>query len=308
MDNPKIIFMGTPHFAVPTMEALHEKYGLDAVVTVPDKKQGRGRKIIPSPVKRKAEEFGVQVLQPKSLKDEYFQKKIEELEPDIICVVAFKILPKEIFNAAKIASFNIHGSILPKYRGAAPINHAIINREKKSGVTSFILKEKVDTGNILITKEINIHEDMTAGELHDALMPLSAEAAVETVGLLVSGDYETIEQDESKATPAPKIFREDCKIDFNKEAADVKAFLLGMNPIPGAWCYLDDKILKLFRCNISESKNLKPGEYIIEDNNFYIQTADKSLEITELQLEGKKAMKTVDFLAGFRGDNKGKLK
>ena len=242
-----IIFMGTPEFAVPTLEAIHKEFGVRAVVTVPDKPKGRGKKMLPSPVKLKALELGLPVLQPEKLKDESFYKELKQYNPDIMAVVAFRILPESIFEMANIGTFNIHGSLLPKYRGAAPINWAIINGDKESGLTSFLLKKIVDTGDMLLQNPVKIPEGSTAGDLHDMLMPVSAKLAVDTIKLLLDGDYQLMPQDNSKASPAPKIFREQCEINFAQHARDLRNYIHGVSPVPGAWTIWNGKRLKILR-------------------------------------------------------------
>ena len=296
--------MGTPEFAVPTLDAIHKKFGVCAVVTIPDKPKGRGQKLSASPVKNYAIEKGIEIIQPISMKDLDFAEKLKQINPDIIVVVAFRILPKEIYSIANIASFNIHGSLLPKYRGAAPINYAILNNEKISGVTSFILQEKVDTGNILLKKEIELPNNCTAGDLHDLLMPISAECAIETIELLLSGNYTPLKQDDSLASPAPKIFRENCKINFNNSSEYLRCFINHISPIPGAFTIFNDKNLKILRAEIS-NKQISAGNFLIEDDNFYAGTNDSALKLIEIQLEGKNAVKVLDFLRGYRGEKKG---
>lgn len=307
MSRPKIVFMGTPEFSVPTLKALHESFDIQAVVTVPDKPKGRGQKMMPSPVKAAAEELGLRVLQPVSLKNEDFINELKEIDADIFCIIAFRILPTAVFTLPKIASFNVHTSLLPKFRGAAPINWAIIKGEKKSGVTSFILDENIDTGNIVGTREVAIGESMTAGELHDELMPLAAELAVETCEQLLSGEYQRLEQDDRLASPAPKIFREDCKIDFNLGAEDLKNFINGMSPIPGAWTELEGKKVKLLKSEISDEISTKPMHYLIKNDNFLLQTSSGTVKVLVIQPEGKKVMQIRDFLAGYRGNKEGIL-
>lgn len=299
--------MGTPEFSVPTLKSLHEKYDIPVVVTVPDKPKGRGQKMMPSPVKAAAEGLGIRVLQPVSLKDKDFINELKDINADLFCIVAFRILPKEVFTLPKIASFNVHTSLLPKYRGAAPINWAIIKGEKKSGVTSFILDENIDTGNIVGTREVPIGESMTAGELHDELMPLAAELAVETCEQLLSGNYQLLKQNDSLATPAPKIFREDCRIDFNMDGQDLKNFINGMSPIPGAWTEFDGRKVKLLKSEFYEENHTKPKHYLIKNDNFLLQTATGTVKVLVIQPEGKKVMQIRDFLAGFRGNKEGIL-
>ena len=299
--------MGTPEFSVPTLKSLHEKYDIPVVVTVPDKPKGRGQKMMPSPVKAAAEGLGIRVLQPVSLKDKDFINELKDINADLFCIVAFRILPKEVFTLPKIASFNVHTSLLPKYRGAAPINWAIIKGEKKSGVTSFILDENIDTGNIVGKREVPIGESMTAGELHDELMPLAAELAVETCEQLLSGNYQLLKQNDSLATPAPKIFREDCRIDFNMDGEDLKNFINRMSPIPGAWTEFDGRKVKLLKSEFYEENHTKPKHYLIKNDNFLLQTASGIVKVLVIQPEGKKVMQIRDFLAGFRGNKEGIL-
>ena len=299
-----IVFMGTPDFAVPSLEALHSAFGVKAVVTNPDKPQGRGLKLTPSPVKKAALALDIPILQPQSLKNEEFQNELAALHPDIICVIAFKILPKSVYSLGKIGTFNVHGSLLPRYRGAAPIQWTIINGDKETGVTTFLLNDTVDTGNILLQKKYRIKENMTFGELYHELMPLAAEIAVETTSLLLTGQYSASPQDNSLATPAPKIFRDQCMIDWNLPAQTVINFIHGVSPIPAAWTYLPYGAVKIFACRLSE-KQIPQGKFCIEDNRLFIGCASNSCEITELQIEGKPRMQVQQFLNGYRGEKTG---
>lgn len=306
-----IVFMGTPDFAVASLKAIHAHFPVAAVVTVPDKPKGRGLEVQPSAVKKAALELGIStILQPDSLKDTTFQEALSALQPDIIAVVAFRILPREVYTMARLGSFNIHGSLLPKYRGAAPINWAIINGDTESGVTSFLLADSVDTGAILGKRVIAIPDGMTAGELHDALMPLGAELAVETCQMLASGDISPLLQEEKEATKAPKIFRETCRIDWNRPAYAVRNHIHGLSPYPGAWTLMPDgKTLKIMRCRIPQPTvihSLKQGEYRIEGDEWFIGCADATcVQILEIQPEGKRVMLVSDFLRGFRGQLEG---
>ena len=299
--------MGTPEFAVPALSAIHSKYGISAVVTVPDKPKGRGLKLIPSPVKEKAFELEIPVFQPEKLKDEDFIQSIRVLEPDIIVVIAFRILPRELFTIPKLASFNIHGSLLPKYRGAAPINHAIINGETRSGLTSFILQDKVDTGNILLKKEVEISLDMSAGELHDLLMPQAAELSIETIELLLRGNYTPLIQDESLSSPAPKLNKENTLINWRMTAQQIINFIRGLSPYPTAWTNMDDAPIKILKALKIDSNNLEPGKYSITKKQFLVGTSDIDISITYLQPPNKKSMPVSDFLNGYRGANEGFL-
>lgn len=310
-----IVFMGTPDFAVASLHAIHKHFPVRAVVTVPDKAKGRGLVVQPSAVKKAALELGITtIFQPDSLKDTTFQEALSALQPDIIAVVAFRILPREVYTLARLGSFNIHGSLLPKHRGAAPINWAIINGDTESGVTSFLLADSVDTGAMLGKRTITIPDGMTAGELHDVLMPLSAELAVETCRMLISENITPLPQDEQEATRAPKIFRETCHIDWQKSAREVRNHILGLSPHPGAWTLMQDgKTLKIMRCALAEAnsesnfvRSLKQGEYCIEKEQWFVGCANGSrVQILEIQPEGKRVMSVSEFLRGFRGHHEG---
>lgn len=306
-----IVFMGTPEFSVPSLVDINEHYNVKAVVTVPDKPQGRGNKVIPSPVKVKALELGIPVFQPTSLKDNEFLAEIESLKPDIFVVIAFRILPYELYSIPKIGSFNVHASLLPKYRGAAPINWAIINGEVKTGLTTFLLASKVDTGNILLQRTIDITSDTTAGDLHDTMMPLASEMALDTIKLLLDNNYTLIEQDNSMATPAPKIFPENCKIDWGIDCNSVRNFIHGVSPVPGAWTMMKEQKLKIFRAEIIESElesDKVPGEFYIEKGKFIIHCKYGKIIPKVLQIQGKKVLNINDFINGYRGETTGILK
>ncbi len=302
---PNIVFMGTPEFAVPTLDKLHETFGVKAVVTVPDKPQGRGKKVMPSEIKIKALKLGIPLLQPDKLKDENFIKELKTYEPDIMVVLAFRILPEEVFSLSNIATYNIHGSLLPKYRGAAPINWAIMNGEKTTGLTSFILEKKVDTGNILLQKAIDIPEGATAGDLHDLMMPEAAQMAIDTCNLLHSGDYKLMKQDDTLASPAPKIFPEFCKISWNQHAQILRNFIHGLSPFPGAWTIWNGERLKILRVEFSACGKGVPGTYSINDNIMNVQCDKGIISLREIQLPGKRPMKIQDFLRGYRGIKEG---
>lgn len=304
-----IIFMGTPDFAVPTLIALHKEFGVCAVVTVPDKPQGRGLHLQASAVKRAAIELGITtILQPNSLKDEQFQQELYALEPDIMCVVAFRILPAQVYSMARKGAFNIHGSLLPKYRGAAPINWAIIRGEEQTGVTSFLLADKVDTGTMIDRRVVPITDTMTAGELHDALMPRAAELAVQTTHLLLGGTIYPEVQNDAQATTAPKIFRAMCVIDWTQSAIAIRNFIHGLSPSPGAWTLLDGKPCKILRAVVdTQHRHIAPGEYHRYDMALHIGCGTASLRIVTIQPEGKKVMAVEDFLRGWRSAERGML-
>ncbi len=298
--------MGTPEFAVASLEAIHKVYSVAAVVTTPDKPQGRGLKVLPSPVKAAAQQLGVDtILQPASLKAPEFRQAIEELAPDIIAVVAFRILPRSIYTLARLGSFNIHASLLPRYRGAAPINWAIINGDSETGATSFLLADSVDTGAVLDMRSLGIPDGMTAGELHDTLMPIAAQLAADTCRALAEGTAVGRPQNDEQATLAPKIFRADCRIPWHKSARDVRNFIHGMAPYPGAWTEMHGKTLKILRAELHEHSALHIGEFAIGNGVFRVGCGSGEIAVRQLQPEGKKALSIDDFMRGYRGPDQG---
>ena len=300
-----IIFMGTPEFAVPSLEILlSSHHNISAVVTVPDKPQGRGLKLSESDVKRFALSRNLKVLQPDKLKDNDFIKEIISLAPELIVVVAFRILPKEIFTIPKFGSFNLHASLLPKYRGAAPINWALINGDTESGVTTFFLKERVDTGNVIIQNKCSIEEDDDAGTLHDKLSKLGASTVLSTVNLIemTNGNVQVYEQDEVLFTTAPKITKEFCKINWDNRAATVYNFIRGLSPYPASYSIMDGKMIKIFKTAKTDndsSGNFQPGKINVINGKILVDCADGKLEILSLQMEGKKRLNSREFLNGF---------
>jgi methionyl-tRNA formyltransferase len=297
----KIVFMGTPEFAVPSLDILVKNgFNVACVVTVPDKPQGRGLKLSQSEVKKYALEHNLPILQPEKLKDEKFIKYLEELSPDIIVVVAFRILPREVYSLAKLGAFNLHASLLPKYRGAAPINWAIINGETKTGVTTFFLDDKVDTGNIIFQEEVDINSDETAGDLHDKLMQIGANLVLKTVHAILNNNAPRIQQSDLKATPAPKIFKEHCKIDWNNQMEKIHNLIRGLSPYPAAFTTYKGKIIKIYKSEKTNTKvDLLPGSVLVIKEDLFVACNDSYLKIIELQLEGKKRLKTEEFLRGF---------
>ncbi len=307
----KMVFMGTPDFAIPSLDILLKNdYEVLAVVTAPDEPKGRGYKVSAPPVKTFALEYNLKVLQPENLKDEKFIAELKSLNPDLFVVVAFRILPKEVFTIPPLGTINLHASLLPKYRGAAPINWAIINGETETGVTTFFINEKVDTGNIILQKKIKIDLDETAGEVHDKLSLLGAEALLETIKLIESGNVNPIPQDDSLATPAPKIKKEMCQINwFEKGTFQAHNFIRGLSPQPGAFTFLDGKLVKIYRTKLVpsefelKSSDLKPGQIVIDERKgeMYVICADlKPIQIVELQIEGRKKLEAGEFLKGLR--------
>ncbi len=301
----RIVFMGTPDFAVASLEALiKSKYQVVGVVTAPDRPAGRGQKIKESAVKQCAQMFDIPVLQPERLRSPEFLKQLKELEADLQVVVAFRMLPEVVWNMPKKGTINVHASLLPQYRGAAPINHAILNGEKETGVTTFLLNHQIDTGNILLSKKIEISKTDDAGTLHDKLMHLGAHLLIETVDLLSANNITPTPQESlienENLKPAPKIFRNDCKIDWTKDSETIYNHIRGLSPYPGAFTELDNKTLKIFKSKKGdETLKHQPGQLVTDGKSFIkIATQDNYLYLLELQLQGKKKMNTEDFLRG----------
>ncbi|MFB6231021.1 MAG: methionyl-tRNA formyltransferase [Salinibacter sp.] len=296
----RVIFMGTPEFAVPSLTALIEaEYAPVAVATGPDRPRGRGQTVSPTPVKKVAQEAGIDpILQPEDVTDDAFAEAVADLEPDVIAVVAYKILPPTVFTTAADGAFNLHGSLLPKYRGAAPINHAIMNGETKTGVTTFFLEPSVDTGDIILQKRMSIAPDETAGEVHDRMKELGAEAVVETVRQIEEGTVETRPQDDEKATPAPKIHDEDCEVPWDQSAEDVHNHVRGLSPHPGAWTTHDDTRLKLYRTQPADGEGA-PGEVLAAQEQLLVACGTGAVEVVSLQQPGRERLTANDFLNGY---------
>lgn len=297
----RLIFMGTPDFAVPSLRTLHDAgHEIAAVVTAPDRKRGRGQKISFTPVKEFALAQNIPVLQPESLKDAAFHTALASFQAECFVVVAFRILPAEIFTLPSKGSFNLHASLLPKYRGAAPINWALMNGETESGVTTFFLKEKVDTGSIILQERVDVTADMTAGQLHDRLAVLGADVVRRTVGMIEDGTVQTQPQDETLATPAPKIFRETCAIPWEKSATEVHNHIRGLSPYPAAWTMLGGRQLQILRSAvIEEQRSGIPGMVLESAGSLQIQCGRGSIAVLELKPEGKKRMTTEEYLRGY---------
>lgn len=297
----RIVYMGTPEFAVAALEALVEGgYNVVGVVTMPDKPVGRhGSVLQASPVKQYAVDKGLKVLQPERLKDESFLGELRALRADLQIVVAFRMLPEVVWSMPPLGTFNAHASLLPKYRGAAPINWAIIRGERETGMTTFMLKHEIDTGDIIQQVRVPIFEGDNAGTLHDRLMTLSASLVTETVDSLIEGTLVTHPQQDAEATDAPKIFRETCKIDWNRPTAEVHNFIRGLSPYPGAWTMLGDKVLKIFESTPHPGEHEAPGTLYSDGRSVLeISAADGVIRVKTLQMEGKKRMSTEDFLRG----------
>ncbi len=298
----KIIFMGTPDFSIPSLKILLEsKHDVLAVVTASDKQRGRGRKISSTPVKKFAIENNIPVLQPEKLKNNpEFVEHLKKFDADIYIIVAFKILPPEVFTIPAKGSFNLHASLLPKYRGAAPIQWALIKGETETGLTTFKLAEKVDTGNIYIQQRVEIYPEDNFETLHDRLSELGAEVVLKTVNLIETGNFILQEQDNSLATPAPKITKEIAKIDWDKSAIEIHNLIRGLSPIPGAFFELNGKIIKIYKSEFVNRTDLSPQQIERTKNELIIGCGKDALKILELQQEGKKRMGIEEFLRGFR--------
>ncbi len=295
--------MGTPDFAVPSLEILlKNNYRVAAVVTAPDKPRGRGRQVSFTPVKEYAMAHSLSLLQPESLTAASFISALASLRSDLFVIVAFRILPPQVFSIPAAGTFNLHASLLPKYRGAAPINWAIINGEKESGVTTFFLQEKVDTGNIILQARVAISETMTAGELHDTLAEVGAEIVLQTVRLIERGKAQPRKQDDTFSSPAPKIFKDDCRIDWNKPATSVHNFIRGLSPHPAAWTVHDGTMLKVYMAENSEFRiqNPEAGRVNVSGGKLYVATGDGTISVLEVQQEGKKKMGAEEFLRGYK--------
>lgn len=295
--------MGTPDFAVPSLDILVKNgYNIVGVVTSADKYGGRGmKKLIESPVKKYAVEKGLRVLQPKNLKSPEFVDELKSLKADLQIVVAFRMLPEVVWNMPPLGTYNLHSSLLPKFRGAAPINWAIIKGEKETGVTSFKLQHKIDTGDILFQEKLKIGEEETAGELHDRLMDLGAGVVLKTVNAIKQGKVELHAQDDIEATKAPKIFTEDCEINWDDTTSNIHNFIRGLSPYPGAWTILDGKVFKIFKAvKLENQQNDKPGK-IFTDNKKVLQisTNDGLIDVMEIKMQGKKKMDIRSFLNGY---------
>lgn len=305
MKELRIIFMGTPDFAVNSLRALVEaNYRIVGVITAPDRPAGRGRKLNESAVKKYATSQGLNILQPTNLKDPDFCKLLKDLEADLQVVVAFRMLPKQVWSMPKLGTFNLHASLLPEYRGAAPINWAIINGELKTGVTTFFINEEIDTGSVILQKEVEIAQDMSAGDLHDILMQLGSTAVIETVELIKKGSLKTIPQNEGNYKPAPKLNKENCRINWTKSKIEIFNHIRGLSPYPGAWCILDNDQkrieLKVYKTKIlNESHELDPGTIVASKKNLKVAVENGFIEILDLKLAGKKRMDTKSLLNGY---------
>lgn len=299
----KVVFLGTPDFSVPSLDAIIKAgFEVVAVVTAPDKPAGRGMKLQSSAVKKYAGEHHIPVLQPAKLKDPIFIEQLRSYKADVQVVIAFRMLPEEVWNMPPMGTINLHASLLPDYRGAAPINWAIINGETETGVSTFLLKHEIDTGDIIFRENVTITHDMNAGELHDLLMNVGAEVIVKTLHAVESGHYTPIPQHNNSTKLAPKIFTEQCKIDWNRDGEQIYNQIRGLSPYPGAFTTLDQKILKIYQATFTPG-NTTTGTGIYDtDHKTYLRISciNGWLNLKEIQLEGKKRMFAEEFLRGFK--------
>jgi methionyl-tRNA formyltransferase len=308
----RIVFMGTPDFAVASLDALVQAgFDIVGVITAPDKPAGRGMKLTESAVKKYAVEKGLHVLQPEKLKDPAFLEKLRGLKADLQVVVAFRMLPEIVWNMPPMGTLNLHGSLLPQYRGAAPIHWAVINGEKQTGVTTFQLKHEIDTGNILLQESFPIGDDETTGEVHDRMKIIGAALLVKTVKGLADGSLKSKEQSSlpggsSQLKHAPKLFTETSQINWHQPASVIHNLVRGLSPFPGALTMLDGKIMKVYRSKIERNTHHHSPGTVVSDGKTYLKFAcnDGYIHILDLQLEGKKRMTVADFLRGYRILNK----
>jgi len=300
----KIIFWGTPDFAIPSLKILLENnHQILAVVTAPDKERGRGQKVSFTPVKEFAVQKNMPVLQPEKLIEPNFLETLKTFHCELYIVVAFKILPREIFTIPKYGSFNLHASLLPKFRGAAPIQWALIKGETETGVTTFALEEKVDTGNIYLQRKIPILPEDNFETLHDKLSLLGAEVVLETVNSIENGTAQMQKQSDELASSAPKITKEMMQINWNKLAEEIHNLVRAFSPFPGASFIHNEKLIKVYRTKINNSMNLAAGKILEKKDQLFVGCSNGSIEILEIQSEGRKKMNTAEFLRGYSFSN-----
>ncbi len=307
MEKLRIVFMGTPEFAVGILDTiLHNNYEVVGVITAADKPAGRGQKIKYSAVKEYALAHNLHLLQPTNLKDESFLADLKALNANLQIVVAFRMLPEVVWKMPSLGTFNLHASLLPNYRGAAPINWAIINGETKTGVTTFFIDDKIDTGAMILNAETAVGANESAGELHDRLMELGSETVIQTLRLVEKGSViTTVQEDNDEIKTAYKLNKENCKIDWNKPAIDIHNLIRGLSPYPAAWCFISDKgeewNVKIYQSNIViEAHTLAVGQLVCTKKELKIAVRDGFIQIVSLQFPGKKKMNTAEFLNGIQ--------
>jgi len=297
--------MGSPEFAVPSLEKLHQSsHEIITVVSGKDKRRRRQGKPEPTPVKKYALELGLETIDADNMDDPKLEENLRHLNPDLFVVVAFKILPESLLRIPSSGSINLHASLLPKYRGAAPIHWAIIRGEKETGCSVFFLDKNVDTGQIIKQKKTPIGPSETTGDLYERLKIEGAKLIEESVDMIASGNVKTEIQDHHQSSPAPKLFRDNTRVDFSKPAIEIHNLIRGLNPFPVAWCKYGKKIMKIYRSEIGPGKNLQPGSLIFENNQLLTGTGRGTLELLEVQLPGRKRMSGIEFAHGFNLDQK----
>jgi methionyl-tRNA formyltransferase len=297
----KIIFMGTPEFAVESLKALYnDQFNIVGVITAPDKPKGRGQKLTYSPVKEFAVSVNIPVLQPTNLKSPDFHEELKSYGANLFVVVAFRMLPEMVWSMPEYGTFNLHASLLPQYRGAAPINWAIINGETETGVTTFFIRHEIDTGNIIMQDREPIYESDNVGSLYERLMVKGAHLVVKTVEAIRDNTYQLKEQKESEDIHhAPKLFKENCEIDWSKSSRDIFNFVRGLSPYPAAWTQIHSKIYKVYEVRVAEKQiQGEPGYVISTGEEILVKTGDGMVSILDLQAEGKKRLKAAEFLRG----------
>ena len=313
MKDLRIVFMGTPDFAVASLKALvEENYQIVGVITAPDKPAGRGRKLQQSAVKQYALEEGLRVMQPTNLKSSEFLEELQSVQADLQIVVAFRMLPKVVWSMPKYGTFNLHASLLPDYRGAAPINWAIINGETKTGVSTFFLNEEIDTGAIILQREVEINEEDSAGDLHDTLMNIGSEAVIETVKLIQDDKIEAIAQQNGDFKDAPKLNKENCRINWNSSLSKIHNHIRGLNPYPAAWTKLENQgnitELKIYGGKmIDEKHDLPIGTIVTTKKTLRVSVTNGFYEILDLKVAGKRRMDASSLLNGYEFHNGAKL-
>lgn len=305
----KIVFMGTPEFAVPALEKIANQHTISAVVTAPDRPAGRGKQLRKSAIKEAAEKLNIKVLQPLNLKSPEFQSELQALNADLFVVVAFRMLPEAVWSMPRYGTINLHASLLPQYRGAAPINRAIMAGEKVTGLTTFLIEKEIDTGNILDQIQIPVGENQTAGELHDRMMETGADLLVNTIEKIATGKISPVEQSAiigSELRSAPKIFKEDCMIDWKQNARAVHNHIRGLSPYPGAITAISDNTdpsqnFKILKSAVSEeTSTVRPGTLEIRGKMMWVATNDYWLKILEIQAPGKRSLPVDEFLRGYK--------
>ncbi len=302
MSDLRIVFMGTPEFAVESLRYLVEsKKNIVGVITAPDKPKGRGKKLGQSPVKEYAYSQGLNILQPPNLKNQEFLEELKSLNADLQVIVAFRMLPEVVWSMPPKGTFNLHASLLPQYRGAAPINWALINGEKTTGVTTFFLKHEIDTGKIIFQEKENIQPNDTVGTLYERLMKKGGNLVLKTVEAIESGNYPQIDQPEAdRIKTAPKLFKPDCEINWNQDIESIRNFVRGLSPYPAAWTQMHGQVLKVFDISVDGHNMGEIGAFRKVNNQIVVSAENGTVVLEDIQLQGKKRMKSKDFLLGYR--------